>query len=288
MRPVLRPGSPLLRRDAEHLQLGTEPGHALVLNADGPLARMLCSLDGVRTDDDPDFDTATVRALCAAGVVVDADAWRGEAGLEREAVHLLSRGVDAAAARRQLARRRDAEVRIVDGDDLAASLAGLLEASGVGTVSTGGPPRPGIDLAILVADGEAARELGDECLRSDVPHLVAAVRDGCGIVGPLVIPGRTACLRCVDTERATVDAAWPAVLAQLGRPLSGPSSSPFRAASAVLDAAVSVLVVRDVLAQLAGEPALSHNATVRIGPDLADLRRQRWPLQPDCGCTLLA
>jgi bacteriocin biosynthesis cyclodehydratase domain-containing protein len=286
MRPVLRPGSPLLRRDAEHLQLGTEPGHALVLDADGPVSELLCALDGVRTADDPRLDTPLVEALQSAGVVVDADAWRAEAGLEREVAHLLSRGVDADTARRHLSGRRAAEVRIIGDGALASPVAELLEASGVGTISTGGPT-PGPNLAILAVDGEAARELGDECLRADVPHLVTAVRDGCGVVGPLVQPGRTACLRCVDAVRTSWDTAWPAILAQLGRPLSASSSAPVRAASAVLDAAVAVLTVRDALAELAGEPVLSHNATIRVGPDLTDLRRHRWSLQPGCGCTLL-
>jgi hypothetical protein len=287
MRPVLRPGSPLLRRDAEHLQLGTEPGHALVLDSAGSLADLLRALDGVRTADDPMLDARMVRALHAAGVVVDADVWRAESGLEREAAHLLTRGVDADTVRHHLARRRTAEVAILGDGALAHPVASLLEASGIGTITRRSAPRPGLDLAIVAVEGEAAREVGDECLRADVPHLVAATRDGCGVIGPLVLPGRTACLRCVDTERSTVDSAWPAILAQLPRPLSTTSDSLVRAVSAVLEAAVAVLTGRDALAHLAGEPALTHNATIRVGADLSQLRRYRWSLQSQCGCALL-
>src|ERR1700733_14635490 len=35
------------------------------------------------------------------------------------------------------------------------------------------------------------------------------------VVGPLVIPGRTACLRCLDLTRAERDPAWPLILAKL-------------------------------------------------------------------------
>jgi hypothetical protein len=287
MRPVLRPGSPLLRRDAEHLQLGTEPGHALVLDPAGPLADLLRALDGVRTADDPTLDRPMVRALHAAGVVVDADVWRAESGLEREAAHLLARGVPADSVRDHLARRRTAEVGILGDTALTHPMAGLLESSGVDTIVRSRTPRAGMDLAIIAVEGEAARDLGDECLRADVPHLVAATRDGCGVVGPLVLPGRTACLRCIDTERSAVDAAWPAILAQLPRPLSSTTDSLVRAVSAVLEAAVAALTVRDALAHLADEPALTHNATVRIGADVSGLHRRRWSLQSQCGCALL-
>jgi hypothetical protein len=288
MRPVLRPGSPLLRRDATHLQLGTEPGHALVLDEAAPLAALLTALDGVRTADDPGLDGSLVEALHTAGVVVDSEVWRAETGLESEAAHLLTRGLDADATRRQIASRRRAEVRIVGDDPLAGSVADLLEASGVGTISTGSAPTSRADLVIVAVEGEAARDLADECVRADVAHFVAATRDGCGVVGPLVLPGRTACLRCLDIERSAVDTAWPAIVAQLPRPLSTPAGSLVRAVSAVLDAATAVVTVRDALAQLAGDVALTHNATLRIGPDLSQLRRYRWSLQPGCGCALLS
>ena len=46
-----------------------------------------------------------------------------------------------------------------------------------------------------------------------VPHLPVRVRDGTGLVGPLVIPGVTSCLGCADLHRSERDAAWPAVAA---------------------------------------------------------------------------
>lgn len=288
MRPVLRPGSPLLRRDPTHLQLGTEPGHALVFDEDDRLIALLGALDGVRTADDSELDGPLIDALYAGGVVVDSEVWRAEAGLENEAAHLLTRGVGAETTRRHLAARRAAKVRIVGGGAVSDSVAGLLDTSGVGSISLGSQPSRTDDLVIMAVDGEAARELGDECLRADVPHLVAAVRDGCGVIGPLVVPGHTACLRCVDAERSTVDAAWPAIVAQLSQPLATPATgSLVRAVSAVLDAAVAAVTVRDALAQLAGEAAITHNASLRIGPDLAHLRRRTWSLRPECGCTLL-
>ena len=63
----------------------------------------------------------------------------------------------------------------------------------------------------LVADPRLVRELHE----AEVPHLPVRVRDGTGLIGPLVIPGVTSCLRCADLHRSDRDADWPAVAAQL-------------------------------------------------------------------------
>jgi hypothetical protein len=57
-----------------------------------------------------------------------------------------------------------------------------------------GQARP--DLAILV--GRQPMELRARLMREQIPHLAASADEAIGIVGPLVIPGRTACLRCMD------------------------------------------------------------------------------------------
>ena len=53
------------------------------------------------------------------------------------------------------------------------------------------------------------------CARSGVAHLAVRLRDGVGVVGPLVYPGRTACLGCLDLTRGDLEPRWPAVAAQL-------------------------------------------------------------------------
>ena len=63
----------------------------------------------------------------------------------------------------------------------------------------------------LVADPRMVRDLHSQ----GVAHLAVRVRDGTGLVGPLVIPGVTSCLGCADLHRSDRDAAWPAVAAQL-------------------------------------------------------------------------
>ncbi len=46
-------------------------------------------------------------------------------------------------------------------------------------------------------------------------HLLVRMRDGIGVIGPLVLPGRTACLGCLDLQRRARAPGWPTVAAQL-------------------------------------------------------------------------
>src|SRR3712207_7110553 len=61
----------------------------------------------------------------------------------------------------------------------------------------------------------ASDPLAADLQRRGVPHLVATVRGETGVVGPLVVPGATGCLRCADLHRRDRDPRWPALAAQL-------------------------------------------------------------------------
>ena len=61
------------------------------------------------------------------------------------------------------------------------------------------------DLVVLARAWAASDPLVAEVHRAGVPHLVATVRGQTGVVGPLVVPGATSCLRCADLHRAAVD-----------------------------------------------------------------------------------
>ncbi|MET9234402.1 ThiF family adenylyltransferase [Streptomyces cellulosae] len=51
-------------------------------------------------------------------------------------------------------------------------------------------------------------------LASGTPHLHTGVVEGTGVVGPLVLPGDTACAGCLQEERTDRDPAWPRLVAQ--------------------------------------------------------------------------
>ncbi|MEI9906527.1 MAG: hypothetical protein WDO06_00220 [Actinomycetota bacterium] len=67
---------------------------------------------------------------------------------------------------------------------------------------------------IALAIGKAPSELIQQWMSQGVPHLIIDAPDGPSLtVGPLVIPGKTPCLRCVamskeDNHEAWKDIAW--------------------------------------------------------------------------------
>ena len=70
---------------------------------------------------------------------------------------------------------------------------------------------------MLAADrlDRLAPDAGAAATLSGVPLLVTGVRETTGVVGPLVLPGHTGCLRCQHLHRCDRDPSWPHLAAQL-------------------------------------------------------------------------
>jgi hypothetical protein len=113
-------------------------------------------------------------------------------------------------------------------------------------------------------------------MSADDPHLPIVLRHDRIEVGPLVRPGRTACLACLAAHQRDRDPAWPLVIAQLlGRP--SPDVAASRAAEAAL---VAARLVSDVRAD--AWPKRMRSVTLTADP----LHRQtRWHRpHAACGC----
>ncbi|MBB3158627.1 hypothetical protein FHS07_002323 [Microbacterium proteolyticum] len=52
-------------------------------------------------------------------------------------------------------------------------------------------------------------------LSDDVTHIPLTLDAGSATIGPVVVPGRTACLSCLDAARYREDEQWPTIAAQL-------------------------------------------------------------------------
>ena len=141
------------------------------------------------------------------------------------------------------------------------------------------PSGAAADLVVLARAWGASDPLVEEIHRSGVPHLVAAVRGQTGVVGPLVVPGATSCLRCADLHRRDADPRWPRLAAQLTAtdpPASGAT------VTCLLTAATAAL---QVLAYLdgTGSPG-TLDATIELRPPDHAPRLRRWPAHPACRC----
>ena len=136
------------------------------------------------------------------------------------------------------------------------------------------------DLAVLT-DGYPA-ELPAELVASGVLHLAVSAREAIGVVGPLVVPGQSACLGCVELARSDRDPAWPLILAQL----AGLAAQPV-ACAATLTAAVAAQAVSQVLSCLdLAQPATAvTNATLELVSPGWQWRRRSWPRHGECRCS---
>ena len=161
----------------------------------------------------------------------------------------------------------------------AAAAAVLRAAPGTDTAPPGPDECP--DLTVLVIDAPVPDERRRALHAAGAAHLLVDLRVDCGVVGPLVLPGLTSCLRCADLHRQDRDPAWSALAVQLaiGRRY-GPASD---VALATVVAGVSAL---QALAFLdGGEPAVL-DATVELQLPDWRLRRRSWPPHPDCDCMI--
>lgn len=112
--------------------------------------------------------------------------------------------------------------------------------------------------------------------QADHPHLLVRPRWAGAVVGPLVVPGQTSCLRCSDIVRTRADQAWPRMLAQLCR-------TPGRWDPVAADWAAA-LTTTQILGRLAGRTVESAAATLELGPIAWSWQRRVWPADPACGC----
>jgi hypothetical protein len=141
------------------------------------------------------------------------------------------------------------------------------------------PPGSNADLVVLTRPWAASDPLVTGLQRSGVPHLVATVRQRTGVVGPLVVPGRTGCLRCGDLHRRDADPRWPRLAAQLTAGEAPASGATVTCLMTAVVAAVQVLAFLDGTAA----PA-TLDATLELAPPDLLPRLRRWPPHPGCAC----
>lgn len=291
----------MLRRSAEELQVGLDPRRAVVL-PDRPSVRAL--LEALTSPADPlhgtgrldDLQSGTLETLAAGGLLVDSDLLLpllpSDPGPGSSPGHPAgTRAAVAAVALEQgdltghvLAGRAACPVAVTGfGSDrsVASRLEELLRPAGVTVVSPGDRPL----VSVLVGVGEPGRELADPWMRSGHPHLVLRLAEGSATIGPFVVPGSTACLRCLDAHHADLDPAWPLLVAQYARVsvTARPDGVPEPVDPALLALALA-WAAREVVTYAEGGTPGSASTTLRVDPQLSALETHTWLRHPECGC----
>ena len=283
-RPLLRPGVRVCRRADGVLQIGLDRSLAVVA---ADTAEVHAVLDGLRNGVPPAAPpelSASVARLCAdlldRSLVVDGDLWLDAIG--SASTDLARAGLSAAIAesgleaRRVLDRRRGVGVA-VEGEGLPEAVGRareLLAGSGTGS---------GRDVVLLIGGADPDRSLVDDWVRADLPHLFLTATEGVVRVGPFVVPGRTACLRCIDAHHTEHDPRRALVLQQYAEATQPRDGLPEPVPADLLDVAVGY-AVRDLVNWIDGLRPATWSATVRIDGRL-ELARTPWPRHPGCGCS---
>ena len=274
VRPVLAPGLRVLRRSRTELQVGLRP--EVCVPDTEPVRRTLDHL--VRGEAVP-VDPETRAVLDALSpVLVDGT------GLLTPGVAVgdvaAAAALDPSGYRDRLAARRSALVAVLGVvPDLDPT--GLLDAVGL-PVTARPDDRP---TAVLVLSlGEIDRVELDALVRTGTPHLLVRLVEGAVLVGPFVVPGHTACLRCIDAHRLVDD---PSATTLVARHAAARASRQDGVAEPV-DTALATLAlawaVRDLVTHVEGGRPSTWSTTVRIEPALAALTQTEWLRHPGCGC----
>jgi bacteriocin biosynthesis cyclodehydratase domain-containing protein len=279
-RYTINPEMPVLLRPDGAVQVGWDPRRAVLIQP--PRGLDVAALATV------------LRSMRSPVAITEVQRQAARHGLADpgELTALISALLDAGAVRSQRRRRpgRAASVRIHGQGPLSELLLDGLRCSEARTRHSRQPhaavTAADTDLVVLadylVADPRMVRELHAE----GVAHLAVRVRDGVGLVGPLVIPGVTSCLGCADLHRSDRDAAWPAVAAQLRGTVGSAGRATVLATAALALGQVNRVIAAVGGAQVVTDPAppATLNATLEFDPGTGSLLTRHWVRHPLCPC----
>ncbi len=247
----LAPGLRVTERRDGTLQVGLHADRRLVL-PHGPEVRAV--LARLRHPVDPaalsDAERVLTERLEAAGLLED----------ERDVA-------------RRAATRAAAAIAVVADDATGALTRRLLVEAGLSAAR--GPDDPTLTL-VVTGGAEPRRADLDRLAQADRPHLLVTSVAGRVRVGPCVVPGLTACVRCVDEHLADRDPSHPRLVAGHLTAARDDLPPPGDLALALAWA------VRDVVALVDGERPTTWSATVDLVP--GGPVTHEWRRHPRCGC----
>ncbi|WP_420000518.1 ThiF family adenylyltransferase [Streptomyces boninensis] len=153
-----------------------------------------------------------------------------------------------------------------------------------------GRPREGpeLPLALVVMAprdglGAYAPDPGavEQLMAAGVPHVYAGVLEGTGVVGPLVLPGESACSGCMAAERCEREPEWPRMVAQWR---SGGRREGVAACDIALATMVAGLAAAHALTFLDGRLPPIAGARLECALPALSWETCRPAPHPRCGC----
>lgn len=147
-------------------------------------------------------------------------------------------------------------------------------------VRTFAPEHTRPDVMVLIEHGAADALRAHVLMSTAVVHLSVVVREADVVVGPLVLPGASACLHCLDLHRTGADDRWPTLAAQLigTTPRAGTDEE------TVLAAIAGSLAAGQVLALLDGTGPRTVDSSLEVSLPEGVPRLRAWSRHPACGC----
>ena len=289
--PRLRPETVIVLRSAGGVQVGCDPETAVVLEppahvTPARLAGLLRWMTGPRS--------FTEIAAAAAEIGLGVDEVRTI--LDR----LVAVGTGHHAA--DTGAHRPLTIRVHGSGPLATAVARAVGAGGHRVRQSVRRPRLApdhpdtekafaswsADLVVLTDFLTHDPWLISDLMKSRVPHLTVRLRDGSGVIGPLVLPGLTSCLVCADHHRRDRDAEWPIICAQLfcQRGWASPATTAATVALTVaqIEHIAAVTSAATSSSSLEPDPPTTVNATVELRPNASSLQIRQWTPHPLCGC----
>lgn len=196
-----------------------------------------------------------------------------------------------ARARNTIDRRQRAEVAIQGSGPVAEAVALVLTCAGVGNVARDRAAHSGSKRHRRATHQRACHVLCDtahpdaaadpDAMALDIPHLAVAVTGARAVIGPLVIPGRTSCLRCRDLHLADGDDTWPRAAVQWAARRPGPAAAGLAHLSGAW-AALQALAVIDAGPAEVQAPAIDAALIVSLPGAVVEVESR--PPHPLCGC----
>ncbi|MDQ1543180.1 MAG: hypothetical protein QOK08_818 [Actinomycetota bacterium] len=297
---------PMVWRDPFSLQLGIEPSRVVLREVSTADQRMIHALSAgisrsglamiARSSGAAEGDVERLLDRLAPVLLPDpalADPTQSETALPTQTG-------PARPAQPRPARRNSAQMRLHQAQPIRSpivaiaghgrtveQIASTLTEAGIRVTVSATPSDGPCDLGIAVGHYVLDPVAYGFWLRRDLPHLPVIFGDGDATVGPLVEPGSTPCLYCLEHYRRDADASWSAIASQLwGRR----SSAETALVSGEVAAMVSRMAVRRLGMTVPQQGDVSRlgpaaGASFRIEAESGGVTRREWMPHPECGCT---